>query len=137
MRLIKVLLGIVGFVVLLGIAGLYFGTQFVSDKVMEEVSAQLENSGELDKLKEQVKNDPQLQAFIAEGANVNSESLPFQTKEEAVRELATKFNVSELKEIQSDLQSGNKQEILNKLEGKLTEEEVLALKMLAYKELNQ
>lgn len=137
MRLIKVLLGIVGFVVLLGIAGLYFGTQFVSDKVMEEVSAQLENSGELDKLKEQVKNDPQLQEFIAEGANVNSESLPFQTKEEAVRELATKFNVSELKEIQSDLQSGNKQEILNKLEGKLTEEEVLALKMLAYKELNQ
>ncbi|KKB36201.1 hypothetical protein [Bacillus thermotolerans] len=137
MRLIKVLLGIVGFVVLLGIAGLYFGTQFVSDKVMEEVSAQLENSGELDKLKEQVKNDPQLQEFIAEGTNVNSESLPFQTKEEAVRELATKFNVSELKEIQSDLQSGNKQEILNKLEGKLTEEEVLALKMLAYKELNQ
>lgn len=137
MRLIKVLLGIIGFVVLLGIAGLYFGTQFVSDKVMEEVSAQLENSGELDKLKEQVKNDPQLQEFIAEGANVNSESLPFQTKEEAVRELATKFNVSELKEIQSDLQSGNKQEILNKLEGKLTEEEVLALKMLAYKELNQ
>ncbi|HZG71553.1 MAG TPA: hypothetical protein VEY51_08435, partial [Chondromyces sp.] len=104
---------------------------------MDEVSTQLESSGELERLKERVKNDPELQQFISEGANVESANLPFQTKEEAVRGVMKKFNVSELREIQSDLQNGNKQEVLNKLEGKLTEDELLALKVLAYKELNQ
>lgn len=39
--------------------------------------------------------------------------------------------------MRADFQSGHKQDVLNKLEGKLTEEELLALEILAYKELNQ
>ena len=136
-KLLIILLTLGMLVVLAGVGVYYFGTKVVSDKVMDEVSTQLESSGELERLKERVKNDPELQQFISEGANVESANLPFQTKEEAVRGVMKKFNVSELREIQSDLQNGNKQEVLNKLEGKLTEDELLALKVLAYKELNQ
>jgi cell division protein FtsX len=127
-------------VIVIGLAAVgvyYFGTKMVSDKVMEQVSTQLENSGEMETIKEQVKQDPNLQKFVSEGASVNGETLPFQTKEEAVRQLVKKFNVNELQDMQTDLKNGNKQEVWHKLEGKLTEEELLALKVLAYKELNQ
>lgn len=137
MKLLKVLFVTVVILALLAVGAFYVGTKIVSDKVMEQVSNQLENSGEMDHIKEKVKNDPELQKFIAEGANADSENLPFQTKEEATRQLVKKFNVSELRDMQADLQKGNKQEVLNKLEGKLTDEELLALKVLAYKELNQ
>ncbi|WP_065410251.1 hypothetical protein [Pseudobacillus wudalianchiensis] len=137
MKLLKVLFVTVIILALLAVGAFYVGTKIVSDKVMDQFSNQLENSGEMDQIKEKVKNDPELQKFIAEGANVDSKTLPFQTKEEATRQLVKKFNVSELRDMQADLQQGNKQEVLNKLEGKLTDKELLALKVLAYKELNK
>ena len=82
-----------------------------------------------------------MQAFIAEGKNVDRSTLPFQTKEEAVRVLVKKFSVSELQELQSKAQNGmtaeDKQRLFNQIESKLTDEELLALKVLAYKELEQ
>lgn len=108
---------------------------------MEQVAVELNDSGQLESIKQEVNNDPQLKAFIEEGKNVDSSTLPFQTKEQAVRVLVKKFNVSELQELQSKAQSGltaaEKQQLLNDIEGKLTPEEILALKVLAYKELSQ
>lgn len=108
---------------------------------MDQVAVELTDSGQLESIKQEIENDPQLQAFIEEGKNVDSSTLPFQTKEQAVRVLVKKFNVSELKELQTKAQSGltaeEKQQLFNDIESKLTDEELLALKVLAYKELEQ
>ncbi len=141
MKALKILLSVGIIVIALGWGVYYYGTKIASDKVMDQVAAQLKNSGEIEKIKQQINNDPELQKLVAEGANADNSTLPFETKEEATRELVKKFKVSELQEIQSSVQGGltaeKKQELLNTLESKLTEEEILALKVLAYKELNK
>ncbi|WP_342600982.1 hypothetical protein MHB48_08195 [Psychrobacillus sp. FSL H8-0483] len=141
LKFFKVLLSLVVIVVIIGIAAYYFGPKLVADQVMEKVAVELQDSGQLESIKEEINNDPQLQAFIEEGKNVDSSKLPFQTKEEATKVLLKKFNISELQEIQTKAQNGmtaeEKQEIFNKLESTLTEEEMLALKVLAYKELSK
>lgn len=141
MKFIKVLFGIVIFLGIIVVAAYYFGPKLVADQVMEKVSVELQDSGQLETIKEQIENDPELQEFIAEGKDVDSSKLPFQTKEEATRALITKFGIGEIREIQSKAQNGmtaeEKQEIFDKLESNLTEEEMLALKVLAYKELSK
>ena len=141
MKFLKVLFGIVVVIAALGFSAYYFGPKIIADQVMEQVAVELNDSGQLESIKQEINNDPQLQAFIEEGKNVDSSTLPFQTKEQAVRVLVKKFNVSELQELQSKAQSGltaeEKQQLLNDIEGKLTSEEMLALKVLAYKELSQ
>lgn len=141
MKFIKVLFGIVIFLGIIVVAAFYFGPKLVADQVMEKVSIELQDSGQLETIKEEIENDPELQEFIAEGKDVDSSKLPYQTKEEATRALITKFGIGEIREIQSKAQNGmtaeEKQEIFNKLESNLTEEEMLALKVLAYKELSK
>lgn len=141
MKFIKVLFGIVIFLGIIVVAAYYFGPKLVADQVMEKVSVELQDSGQMETIKEEIENDPELQEFIAEGKDVDSSKLPFQTKEEATRALIKKFGIGEIREIQSKAQNGmtaeEKQEIFNKLESNLTEEEMLALKVLAYKELSK
>jgi len=139
MKVLKVLL--VVFLILAGLGyGLYyFGTNLASDKIMEVVSAELEGSGELDAIKELVANDSELQQFIEEGATIDSSNLPFQSKEEATRAIVKKLGVSELQNIASEVQAGtmSKEELISIAESNLTEEEIQALKVIAYKELVQ
>lgn len=141
LKFIKVLFGIVIFLGIIVVAAYYFGPKLVADQVMEKVSVELQDSGQLETIKEEIENDPELQEFIAEGKDVDSSKLPYQTKEEATRALITKFGIGEIREIQSKAQNGmtaeEKQKIFNKLESNLTEEEMLALKVLAYKELSK
>ncbi|MBE1556802.1 hypothetical protein [Sporosarcina limicola] len=141
MKFVKVLFGIVVVIGVLGFSAYYFGTKIIADQVMEQVAVELNDSGQLESIKQEINSDPQLQAFIEEGKNVDSSTLPFQTKEQAVRVLVKKFNVSELQELQSKAQSGltaeEKQQLIHDIESKLTDEEMLSLKVLAYKELSQ
>lgn len=141
MKFLKVLFGTFIVIGIVGFLVYYFGTKIIADQVMDQVAVELNDNGQLESIKQEIKNDPQLQAFIEEGKNVDSSKLPFQTKEQAVRVLVKKFNVSELQELQSKAQSGltaaEKQQLLNDIENKLTSEEMLALKVLAYKELSQ
>lgn len=121
----------------LGYAAFYFGTNIASEKIMNNVSTELQNSGEIDRLKTTIENDPELRAFVEEAETADTSKLPFTTKEEATRVLIKKVGVSELNNIRVQVQEGtaSKEEIMQNLQGKLTEEEVLALKVLAYKEL--
>ncbi|MFF2752840.1 hypothetical protein ACFVR1_03645 [Psychrobacillus sp. NPDC058041] len=141
MKFFKVLLSLVVIFAIIGFAAYYFVPKLVADQVMDKVAVELQDSGQLKNIKEEINNDPQLQAFIEDGKNIDSSKLPFQTKEEATRVLMKKFNISEIKEIQSKAQNGmsteEKQEIFNKLQNKLSDEEMLALKVLAYKELSK
>ena len=139
MKVLKILL--VVFLILAGLGyGLYyFGTNVASDKIMEVVSAELESSGELDAIKELVANDSELQQFIEEGAMIDSSNLPFQSKEEAIRAIVKKLGVSELQNIASEVQAGtmSTEELMSIAESNLTEKEIQALKVMAYKELVQ
>ncbi|TQR20720.1 hypothetical protein [Psychrobacillus vulpis] len=141
MRFIKVFFSIIVIILIIGISAYYFLPKLVADQVMDKVAVELQDSGQLETIKNEINNDPQLQAFIEEGKNVDSSKLPFQTKEEATRVLVKKFNVSDLKDFQTKAKNGmtaeEKQEIFSKLENTLTEEEMLALKVLAYKELSK
>jgi len=138
MKLLKILLLIVLIIGGAGYGIYYVGTNIASDKVMNVVTAELENSGQLNEIKQMVANDPELMRFIEEGANVESSNLPFTTKEQATRVLIKKIGFSELQAIQSNAQKGMSneeiQELLKDIEGKLTEEEILALKVIVYKE---
>ncbi|UFT98486.1 hypothetical protein KO561_14960 [Radiobacillus kanasensis] len=140
MKLFKILLVIVVILVALGFGAYHFGVKYASDKMVDYVSAELESSGELDAIKQQIEQDPQLQSFLEGAENVDPSTLPFTTKEEATKTIIKKMGISEVQDIQAKVSDGitteEKQEILNKVGETLTEEELLALKVIAYKELN-
>lgn len=141
MKIIKFLVTTAVLVVCLGYGVYYFGTAYASEKVMDVVSTEIENSGQLENVKQFVNNDPDIQQFIAEGANVDESSLPFTTKEGALRTLVPKFGLSDIQKIQTSAKNGmsatEQQELLSSIEEKLTAEEIAALKLVIYKELNK
>ncbi|MEH7344350.1 hypothetical protein V7122_10800 [Bacillus sp. JJ1532] len=137
MRIIKFL--IVSVILLGGIGfGVYhFGTKIASDKLVETISSELESSGEMEEIKKTIESDPELKSFIEEAKTADTSKLPFKTKEEATKVLIQKVGISELNDIRVQVQNGSvsKEEVLQEIQGKLTEEEIMALKVIAYKEL--
>ncbi|MGM9929531.1 MAG: hypothetical protein ACI35P_16460 [Bacillus sp. (in: firmicutes)] len=123
----------------LGYGVYYIGTNIASEKIMDAISAELENSGEWDAIENAIANDSALQAFLEEGANIDESKLPFTTKEEATRVIINKIGVSELQNIVSEVQAGtmSKSELMAIAESNLTEDEIQALKVIAYKEYAQ
>ena len=124
----------------LGYGAYYFGTNLASEKLMDTVSNELEQSGQVEQVKQYIENDPELKLFLKEAETVKQDQLaqlPFTTKEEATRVIIKKVGIPELMDIQTQVQEGTitKDEILQKVQEKLTEEEILALKVIAYKEL--
>lgn len=138
-KLLKVVLVIVLLVIAIGYGIYYFGTNVASDKVMDILNNELEKSGQLETVKESIKNDPDLKKFVEEGANIDESKLPFKTKEEATRVIIRKVGISELQNIKSQLENGtaSKEEIYQTIENKLSDEEIQALKVIAYKELSK
>lgn len=130
--IILVIFGAVGYAVW------HFGTNIASEKIIEKVEANL-NDENLEEVKSYVENDPKVQEIISEAATINPNTLPFQTKEEATRVLIKKVGVNRLLDIQEQVQNGSisKDEVLAEIEGKLSEDEITALKYVLYKELNK
>lgn len=127
-------------VVLVGVGGYaawHFGTNAASEKIIETVEANLDNQN-LQEVKSYIQNDPMVQQIVSEAAATDPETLPFQTKEEATRIIIKKVGVGRLLDIKEQAQNGglNKDEILAEIEGKLTEDEIFALKYVLYQELN-
>lgn len=137
MKFLKFMLITVIILVGLGYGVYYFGTNIASDKLMEVLTTELENSGEIENIKKTIESDPELKAFLEDAASVDESTLPVTTKEEATRMLVKKVGISGLQDIQSKVEQGEitKEELLNEMEAKLTEEEITALKVIAYKEL--
>ena len=127
--------------VLLGAAGYavwHFGTNIASEKIIEKVETTLDDEN-LEEVKSYIENDSMVQEIVSEAATTNPDTLPFQTKEEATRVLIKKVGVNGLLAIQEQVQNGSisKDEVLSEIEGKLTEDEISALKYVLYKELNK
>lgn len=127
--------------ILLGAAGYavwHFGTNIASEKIIEQVESNLDDEN-LEEVKSYIENDPKLQEIVSEAATTNPDSLPFQTKEEATRLLIKKVGVNRLLAIQEQAQNGSisMDGLLSEMEGKLSEDELSALKYVLYKELNK
>lgn len=78
--------------VLLGAAGYavwHFGTNIASEKIVQQVEANL-NDEDKEEVKSYIAKDPKLQEIVNEAATTDPDSLPFQTKEEATRLLIKK-----------------------------------------------
>lgn len=136
-KLIKFLFITILVLGILGYGVYYFGTNIASEKLIEVLSTELENSGEMEKIKKAIESDPELQAFLEDVKTVDESTLPVQTKEDATRMLVKKVGISGLQEIQSKVQQGqmSKEELMQEIEEKLSPEEITALKVIAYKEL--
>ncbi len=129
-------------IIFLGVAGygvLHFGTKFASEKIVDTLSTELESSGQKEEIKNTIENDPQLKAYMEEAKTVDSSTLPFTTKEEATKVLIQKVGITELNDIRVKLQDGSmtQEEALQMVEGKLSDEELAALKVIVYQELYQ
>ncbi|WP_108670735.1 hypothetical protein [Peribacillus acanthi] len=137
MKIIKFLLIPIVVLISIGYGAYYFGTNIASEKIMDVVSTELENSGQIEEVKKYVESDPELKQFIEEAETIDQKKLPFQTKEEATRVLIKKVGITKLQDIQAKVKKGSvtKEEIIQDLESKLTEEEIMALKIIAYKEI--
>ena len=127
--------------VLLGAAGYavwHFGTNIASEKIIEKVESTLDDKN-LEEVKSYIENDSMVQEIVNEAATTNPDTLPFQTKEEATRVLIKKVGVNRLFDIQEQAQNGSisKDEVLSEIEGKLSEDEISALKYVLYKELSK
>jgi hypothetical protein len=127
-------------IVILGAIGYgiyYFGTNVASDKLLDSASTELENSGQINDLKAYIESDPELSRMIKEAESADESTLPFTSKGEATRVLIKKVGITKLQEVQSQVQNGtaSKDEVLQVLNEKLTDEEMLALQVIAYKEI--
>ncbi len=127
-------------IVILGAIGYgiyYFGTNVASDKLLDSASTELENSGQINDLKAYIESDPELSRMIKEAESADESTLPFTSKGEATRVLIKKVGITKLQEVQSQVQNGtaSKDEVLQVLKEKLTDEEMLALQVIAYKEI--
>lgn len=136
----KVIKFLIVTLILVGAAGYgvyHFGTKVASDKLSKTMTTELENSGELKEVKNIIESDPELKAYIEGAKTVDSSKMPFTTMEEATKVLIKKIGITELNNIRVQLQEGtiSKKELLKEIQGKLTNDEIKALKVIAYKEL--
>lgn len=115
----------------------YFGTNVASEKLVDSASTELEDSGQINDVKAYIESDPQLTEMVKEAQSADESTLPFTSKGEATRVLIKKVGVTKLRNLQSDVQNGTatKEEVLQVLSEKLTKEEMLALQVIAYKEI--
>ena len=115
----------------------YFGTNVASEKLVDSASTELKDSGQINDVKAYIESDPQLTEMLKEAESADESTLPFTSKGEATRVLIKKVGVTKLRDLQSDVQNGtaSKEEVLEVLSEKLTKEEMLALQVIAYKEI--
>ena len=176
-KFIKWVLVPIVIILVVGIGVIYFSFDFTSEKIITQVSKELESSGKMEVIKEAVKSDPEIAGFIKEvetnpeareflenkktnhetnsidnnsDTNMNEKSgetasaknkanteLPIQTKEEAVTVVIDRVGLTELNSIVKRFKEGttSKQELIQEVSTHFTEEELMALKIIAYKEL--
>jgi hypothetical protein len=136
--MVKWWLGVVFmFFIAAGVISYLFVMDYASEKAMSEISRELSsNDEEINKLLE----DPEIRKYIETGGT-NSKNLPFTTRKEAVKLISEKYTVTELARTREQVSGGLSEEekvaFYEKLLEKFTEKELLALKVVALKEINK
>ncbi|MBB6446922.1 hypothetical protein [Bacillus benzoevorans] len=157
MKFVKWIVVPIVLLIVLGFGIYQFGLNFA----IEKVSKELESSGKMDEVREMVKNDPELEKLIKEVettpefqqmfANQSGQSaagdnnakvpemdnLPFDTKEEAIEEVVDRIGMPKLYDMYDRVQAGtaSKEEIIAEVSNEFSQDEMTALKIIAYQEL--
>ncbi|WP_394238793.1 hypothetical protein [Niallia oryzisoli] len=144
MKFVKWILIPLVILIAIGFGVYQFGIDYAIDKAAEK----METSGKMDEVKEMVKSNSELTAFIKEVENnpkakqylenqASTEELPFDTKEEAVKVVVDRVGITELNDIAQKAQAGqvSQDELIQQYSSEFSEEELMALKIIAYKEL--
>ncbi|MFV8829790.1 hypothetical protein [Alkalihalobacterium sp. APHAB7] len=117
----------------------YWGYNFFISKASEVLVEQITNDILNDEEEyNKLINDPHIQNLINElDENDTAENLPFQTKEDAMKTILREFSTSEINEVKDQALRGNVNtlDVLNKLQERLTPEEVAAIQVILAKEL--
>ncbi|MBS2970259.1 hypothetical protein J9317_16045 [Metabacillus sp. KIGAM252] len=138
---LKRLSAAIAVIALLAGAAYYFLPKMASDQITGYLDAEVEKNGGFERIRKAANANPEVKKFLEEGANADPDSLPFTSKEDATRVVMTKVGPGNLQKIQSmakdGLDAGEQQEVLRMAEDNLSEDEILALKYVANKQINQ
>lgn len=137
MKFLKFLIVVLLVFAVIGYGIYYAATSIASEKIADQAVAELKSTGQIETVKSYVENDPRLAGYIEEAKAADEESLPFSTTGEASRVLIQKVGLAEMNRIKTNVENGTMSpaDVVEALEPKLTDEELLALKVVAYKEL--
>lgn len=139
MRFLMTILIFLIFFSFAGIGAYVVGPDFSADRIVAQATHELRNNGQMEKIVEYVESDPQMLEYIEEAqvAEQESEALPFETSGDAAGTVIKKVGITDLAKMKSGIEDGtmSAEEVIQKLEEDLTEEELLALKVIMYKEL--
>lgn len=136
--MIKWWLGVVFmFFIATGVVSYLFVMDYASEKAMIEISKELsENEEEINRLLA----DPEIRKYIETGETPTN-NLPFTTRKQAVKLISEKYTISELAKTREQVSGGlnekEKEAVYEKLLEKFTENELLALKVVALKEIKK
>lgn len=139
MKIVTYILLVVVTVGLLGYGAYNWISGLVAERASVEVGEQLDSSENTDAARQVIEENPVLKDFVEEGESIDRSQAAFQTKEEAVQVIIEQFSPVELMELRNKAEDGlnaeEQEEIISKLEENLTEEELRAIKAIAYEEL--
>lgn len=138
----RFLMTIIIFIIFFSFAGIgvyVIGPDLSTDRLVAEATEKLRDNGQMEKIVEYVENDPKMLEYIEEAqvAEQESQPLPFQTSGEAAGTVIKKVGITDLAKMKSGVEDGtmSAEELIQKLEEDLSEEELLALKVIVYKEM--
>ncbi|ANU28023.1 hypothetical protein [Planococcus versutus] len=148
----RFLMTIIIFLIFFSFAGIgvyVVGPDLSAERFVLEATEKLKDSGQMEKIVEYVENDPQMIQYIekaeiseqqqAPEKSQSQQSLPFQTTEDAANTLVKKVGFTKLVKMKSQVEKGtmSTEDVIDKLEEELTEDELLALKVIVLKELSK
>lgn len=126
-------------IVSLGFGSYYFMLNYISTKAAQLVNEQLEDEKVVNYIKGIEEQYPEVEQFLEEGAMVHEDDLLFSTKEEAIDTIVQTIGMKEMLHLQTTYKNGISEgeiaRLLKRYEHKFTDEEILAFKAIAYKEL--
>lgn len=149
----RFLMTIIIFLIFFSFAGIgvyVVGPDLSAERFVLEATEKLKDSGQMEKIVEYVENDPQMIQYIekseiaeqqvpeqSQQQSQSQQSLPFQTTEDAANTLVKKVGFTNLVKMKSQVEKGtmSTEDVIDKLEEELTEDELLALKVIVLKEL--
>lgn len=138
----RFLMSIIIFLIFFSFAGIgtyIIGPDLSTDRLVAKATEELRNNGQMEKVVEYVESDPQMLEYVEQAKTAEEESvpLPFETTGDAAGTVIKKVGVADLAKMKSGIEDGtmSADEVIQKLEEDLNEEELLALKVIVYKEL--
>jgi len=139
MKLIKFIVIPLLIIIGLGYGGYQLLTNYLSDQIVSTVTENIENFGPLDDVKTIIDSNNELKNFVEDGAAVSEDVLAFTSLSEAADVIIDEMGITGLLNIREVFENGidsfSAEQLLTSIDNHLSDEQMLALKVLLYKEV--